>query len=185
VAPLHAVKVDLSNPVKLALMSRPVNDQGNKFSIISAGEVRFSMEDMRIDRMEIVHKSPPPGVYGVRWGYMYKMKDIEPELKLEIRQGPFLRATLSAAVVQYSGVDYQISGAVFDASGKLLGVASAVEKVQYIRLGYMPTIFRKIELEFGASQAYRHAAFAVFSVSDPAVPKPPDASYISEGPIGG
>jgi hypothetical protein len=83
-----------------------------------------------------------------------------------------LTATLKAAVTQYAAIEYWVSTAVFDVAGKLLGTASHKEKVQYIRLGATPTMFRDIELDFGISKAFKDAALVVLAISDRDVPKP-------------
>ena len=86
-----------------------------------------------------------------------------------------LFVTLKAAVEQYNKTEYRISAAVYDKAGKLIGSASAVEKVEYIRLGVMPTLFRDITFDFGANKDWGRAAWAEFSVNSPNVPLPPDA----------
>jgi hypothetical protein len=85
-----------------------------------------------------------------------------------------LTATLYAAVAEYAKVEYRISVAVFDAQARLLGAAAHVEKVEYTRLGSMPTMFREIALDFGSSESYRLAASIVVAISEPKVPVPPD-----------
>ena len=51
-----------------------------------------------------------------------------------------LTAVLEAGVAQYAKVEYQISAAVFDAAGRLLGTAGHKEAVEYIREGRWPTV---------------------------------------------
>ena len=83
-----------------------------------------------------------------------------------------LTAVLKAGVAQYAKVEYQISAAVFDAAGALLGAAGHKEAVEYIREGRWPTVAREIGLDFGVSKAFKDAAFVVVAISDRDVPKP-------------
>jgi RNA polymerase sigma factor (sigma-70 family) len=83
-----------------------------------------------------------------------------------------LTATLNAGVHQYAKVDYWIYAAVFDARGRLLGTAAHKEAVLHIRLGQMPMMMPKIELDFGTSRDFSKAAYVVVSISNPEVPEP-------------
>jgi RNA polymerase sigma factor (sigma-70 family) len=83
-----------------------------------------------------------------------------------------LTATLNAGVTQYAKVDYLIYAAVFDARGVLLGTAAHKEAVERVRLGGIPMMMRKIELDFGTSRDFSKAAFVVVSISNPEVPEP-------------
>lgn len=83
-----------------------------------------------------------------------------------------LTAILNAAVAQYTEMEYRIVVAVFDGAGRLLGAAHHDESVSYVRLGLMPTLFREINLDFGVSNAFRRAAFAVIAISERDVPDP-------------
>ena len=78
----------------------------------------------------------------------------------------------------YCDVEYRLSCAVFDKEGLLLGTASHVESVKYLRLGSMPTLIREMAFDFGASKAYERVAYATFSISEPAVQVPPDGGQL-------
>lgn len=86
-----------------------------------------------------------------------------------------LSVTVECGVLQYSNFDYKLSASVYDKSGKLMGVASAIERVQYIRMGVMPMIFRKIDLDFGTGQDWTKAVKMQLSINSPNIPKPADA----------
>jgi hypothetical protein len=86
-----------------------------------------------------------------------------------------LTAVLKAGVQQYSEVDYGISVAVFDGTGRLLGAAVHTEHVEYERLGRMPTLLREISFDFGISNDFVRAAYVVVAVTSRNVPLPPDA----------
>lgn len=172
-----AVKVAFDQPIKIGISSAPVKHHGSDLSIVSLGECTFHREDMRVDFIGLAQPNAvPPGIYGFRWNYMPPKEALEPVANLKVSPGPFLRATVKASVAQYTKVEYRISCSVFDANWKLLGTASLTEQVDYIRLGHMPVLFRELQFDFGASQDYSKVAHAVFSVSNPVVPKPADGS---------
>ena len=77
-----------------------------------------------------------------------------------------LTATLSAGVLQWVNADYWISVAVFDSKGNLLGTASHEEPVKYIRLGAAPTTLQDMSLDFGESDSYKNARYAVVAISE-------------------
>lgn len=160
-----AVKVDFANPVPINLQSVPVSYRGSKLSIVRAGKCSFALEN-RITVIEA--PEPEPGLYGVTWNRI--PETLPPTVTIDSA----LKVTLSAAITQYNTVDYRLSGAVFDGSGKMLGVSSLVEHVDYVRVGVMPTLFRELTFDFGTSRDYKDAKYAVFTVSNPSVPKPPD-----------
>lgn len=174
--PEGAIKVEFEKPLKIALASNPVEFHGNKLPIVSSSEVQLSFGRLGLrpkPELSKLVRAVQPLFVGSRWLDDPTRAETDP-FPYEPYVEPTLKATLKAAVAQYNRVDYRIFGAVYDAKGKLLGTASAVEKVQYIRLGIMPTVFRDIELDFGASKAFAEAAYVAFAVSDPDVPKPPD-----------
>jgi hypothetical protein len=170
--PPGAVALSFDKPVPLSVSSVPVVYHGDKLAIVSLSEASFVREDLRFDLTGLGTKEVPPGLYGVRWNFMPPRESLEAQVR--VVTGPFLRVTVKAGVAQYNDVDYQVSCAVFDKKGLLLGAATHTEHVKYIRLGYMPTLFREIVFDFGASRGFADAAYAVFSVSDPTVPVPPD-----------
>jgi len=81
-----------------------------------------------------------------------------------------LTASLHAGIMQYARIDYRVSVAIFDTTGRLLGTAAHTEPVQFIRLGRVPTLLKSIDLDFGVSRAYPDAVYTAVSISDPEVP---------------
>ncbi len=77
-----------------------------------------------------------------------------------------LTATLSAGVLQWENVDYWVSVTVFDSRCNLLGTASHEESVKYIRLGAAPTVLQDISFDFGVSDRYCDARYAVVAISE-------------------
>lgn len=179
--PPGAVKVALDRPVQVILTSRALPYQGGTVSIVSLAEATFVREDVRLRLEQSPPQVTPPGVYGVRWGHLPPVIEPQPPFLLQIHKDPFLRATVKASVAQYNDSTYVVSCAVFDKSGTMLGAASHTEKVSYVRVGSMPTVFREFVFDFGSSRAYGRAAYAVFSVSDPEVELPPDGGGVSHG----
>ena len=74
-----------------------------------------------------------------------------------------LKADIQAGVTGFDDVDYDISGAVFDAAGQMLGTARAQCKVKRIWAGNVGMMAQTIRLDFGVSLDYTRAA--AFSVS--------------------
>jgi len=73
-----------------------------------------------------------------------------------------LTAELQGGVTMFDDVDYDVSGAVFDAAGQLLGSARAQCKVQRAWAGKVAMKAQAVSLDFGVSLDYaRAAAFAV------------------------
>lgn len=166
------VPVRFDRPVPVGLASRPVTYLGDKVHIVSLGEATFARDPFRL--IQVPAPETPPGLYGLRWNNMPPVAAFQPA-PFKFESGPFLRATVKANVMQYSDVEYRVSCAIFDRKGRLLGAGSHVETVAYVRLGNMPTLFREIVFDFGASKAFSDAAYATFAISDPEVPRPADA----------
>lgn len=178
--PIKAVQIDLKAPVKVGVASQPVAYHGNPLHIVSLGEAIFSYSTARLVL------SPPPEPVQRLPGHwiLTSPQKAEPQVTtltdilsgkpLHFESGSFFSVTVKAAVAQYNKVDYRISCTLFDKDGILLGTAVAVEHVEYVRLGVMPTVSRDIKLDFDPKKNYERAAYAVFSISSPDVPKPPD-----------
>jgi hypothetical protein len=170
--PQGAVAIDTEKPVAVNVSSVPVKYQGNDLTIVSLGEATFYREQMRLTQV-----TPPtvtPFVWGVRWNYMPPPEALQNQAPFKLEVGPFFKVVVKAAVAQYNTVDYKVSCAVFDKKGRLLGAESQIEHVEYVRLGYMPTIFRELIFDFGASKSFADAAYVAFSINDPHVPVQPD-----------
>jgi hypothetical protein len=77
-----------------------------------------------------------------------------------------LTAEIQAGVTMFDDVDYDISGAVFDAAGQLLGSARAQCKVQRMWAGTVFSMAQTIRLDFGISLDYARAAAFAVSISN-------------------
>jgi RNA polymerase sigma factor (sigma-70 family) len=84
-----------------------------------------------------------------------------------------LTATLKAAVVQHAKAVYVITATVYDASGSPLGEARHTEKVERIQIPRTLTIFRDINLDFGASKQVQGAAYVVILIREASAPAAP------------
>ncbi len=74
---------------------------------------------------------------------------------------------MKTGLTEFDDVDYDISGAVFDAAGQLLGSARAQCKVQRMWAGGgVERGARTITLDFGVSLDYAHASAFAVSVSN-------------------
>jgi hypothetical protein len=101
--------------------------------------------------------------------HLVKLGTIQFELDPKNSQ---LIAVINAGVTTFDNVDYDISAAVFDASGKLLGTARAQCKVQREWLGHVLTMAATISLDFGTSLDYPQAKSFMLSVSRQRVTTP-------------
>jgi len=87
-------------------------------------------------------------------------------IAFDLDKNACLKADIQAGVTEFDNVDYDISAAVFDAAGQMLGTARAQCKVQRMWAGEVEVSAQTIRLDFGVSLDYtRVAAFAV-SVSN-------------------
>jgi len=77
-----------------------------------------------------------------------------------------LKADIQAGVTGFDDVDYDISGAVFDAAGQMLGTARAQCKVKRMWAGNVFMSPQTIRLDFGVSLDYTRAAAFAVSVSN-------------------
>lgn len=76
-----------------------------------------------------------------------------------------LQAEIKGSSSTFDQVNYEVSVAVLDASGTLLGTARSVCEVQRIWLGRVGLTSNTIELDFGRSLDYEHAARFLISIS--------------------
>jgi hypothetical protein len=95
-------------------------------------------------------------------------------IRFDLDKGDCLKATIQAGVTEFDNVDYDISAAVFDASGQMLGSARAQCKVQRMWAGNVWRTGRTITLDFGVSLDYTRAAAFAVSVSNRRVLTPDD-----------
>ena len=170
--PQSAIAIDTTRPVAVNVSSIPVKHLGSDLAIVSLGEATFYREQMRLT--QVAPPTVPPFVWGVRWNTMPPPEAMQSQAPFKLEVGPFFKVVVKAAVTQYNTVDYKVSCAVFDKQGRLLGAESHIEHVEYLRLGHMPTIFRELTFDFGASKSFAEAAYVAFSINDPHVPVPPD-----------
>jgi hypothetical protein len=77
-----------------------------------------------------------------------------------------LKGDIQAGLIGFDNVDYDISGAVFDAAGQMLGTARAQCKVHRVWAGKVKMTAQTIRLDFGVSLDYACAAAFALSVSN-------------------
>lgn len=174
--PADAIAFESGKPMRLKLASVPVPYRGDNLSIVQAGEATVYFETHRLEPKPVMFPlMPPPPVYRGRIYVDWPPAPKPAPFPFLVKFEPRLRANLKLAVAQYNKVEYRIYGAAYDANGRLLGTAVHIEPVEYIRLGLIPTMFRDVVLDFGVSESFAQAKFVAFAVSQPPVPKPPDA----------
>jgi hypothetical protein len=102
----------------------------------------------------------------VRWrGAAYRLVEVtSAQFNLDAVTSQ-LQADLKVAITSFDQVTYEISVAVFDAQGRLLGAARAVCPVARIWLGNLVLSSRSMTLDFGTSLDYAQAAKFTVSVS--------------------
>ncbi len=77
-----------------------------------------------------------------------------------------LQAKLTGRAITFDDVDYTLHAAVYSPDGELLGTASTACPVQRVWLGGVLTTFLEdVELDFGLSNAYQHAARVEFAIT--------------------
>ncbi len=112
---------------------------------------------------------------GVEWkGYAYhlvKLGSIRFNLDEKTER---LTAEIQAGVTTFDNVDYDISAAVFDSGGRMLGVARTECHVQREWLGRVLTTSQSIALDFGRSLDYPNATAFMVTVSKRKVLTPDD-----------
>lgn len=81
-------------------------------------------------------------------------------------------ALLSAGVLTFDNVEYEVHAALFDEAGKLLGTARTLCPVTRIWAGVPGITSRKLTLDFGISKAYERAAWFTVSINETEVLTP-------------
>jgi hypothetical protein len=76
-----------------------------------------------------------------------------------------LKAEIQGSTTSFDQVDYDVSVAVFDANGALLGTAKSECKVERIWLGNTLTSVAKLDLDFGISLDYAQASQFTVGIS--------------------
>ena len=111
---------------------------------------------------------------GVEWkGNTYHMVGLG-SIKFDLDKSDRLTAEIQGGVMGFDNVDYDISGAVFDAAGQMLGSARAQCKVQRLWVGNVVSMAQTITLDFGVSLDYARAAAFAVSISNRKVLTPDD-----------
>jgi hypothetical protein len=87
-------------------------------------------------------------------------------ITFDLDKNACLKADIQAGLTEFDDVDYDISGAVFDAAGQMLGTARAQCKVNRMWAGNGERTGRTIRLDFGVSLDYTRAAAFAVSVSN-------------------
>ena len=83
-----------------------------------------------------------------------------------------LEAEIQAGVTTFADVNYDVSAAVFDASGTLLGTARTECKVECTWLGKVLITQAELALDFGNSLDYANATGFMVNISRRNVPTP-------------
>jgi hypothetical protein len=112
---------------------------------------------------------------GVEWkGHVYHLLALG-SIEFTLQKGSdHLTAEIKAGTTSFDDVDYDISGAVFDVAGGLLGVARASCHVDRTWLGKVLMSSETITLDFGRSLDYPSAAGFMLTVSKRKVSTPDD-----------
>jgi hypothetical protein len=87
-------------------------------------------------------------------------------ITFDLDKNACLKADIQAGLTSFDDVDYDISGAVFDATGQMLGTARAQCKVTRMWAGNVRMSPQTIRLDFGVSLDYTRAAAFAVSVSN-------------------
>jgi hypothetical protein len=111
---------------------------------------------------------------GVTWkGNMYHLVRLG-SIKFDLDKSDCLKADIQAGLTEFDNVDYDISGAVFDAAGQMLGTARAQCKVERMWAGNVERTAQTIRLDFGVSLDYTRAAAFVVGINNRKVLTPDD-----------
>ena len=96
---------------------------------------------------------------GVEWrGNTYHLLSLG-SIQFDLdKQTSRLKADIQAGIAGFDNVDYDVSVALFDATGKLLGAARSRCDVRRMWAGKMASGAETISLDFGVSLDYAHAA---------------------------
>jgi len=87
-------------------------------------------------------------------------------IRFDLDKNACLKADIQAGLTEFDDVDYDISSAVFDAAGQMLGTARVQCKVKRMWAGNVFMSPQTIRLDFGVSLDYTRAAAFAVSVSN-------------------
>ncbi|MEI7729752.1 MAG: hypothetical protein WCO56_09265 [Verrucomicrobiota bacterium] len=103
---------------------------------------------------------------GVTWrGHTFHLVSLG-STEFDLDTNDCLKAEIKAGVACFDDVDYDISCAVFDAAGQLLGTARTQCKVQRVWLGNLLVRAETITLDFGTSLDYKRAVGFAIGISN-------------------
>ena len=103
---------------------------------------------------------------GVAWkGNTFQLVRLG-SIRFDLDKSDSLKADIQAGLTEFDNVDYDVSGAVFDGAGQMLGTARAQCKVQRMWAGTVRMTAQTIRLDFGVSLDYTRAASFAVSVSN-------------------
>jgi hypothetical protein len=104
---------------------------------------------------------------GVEWrGNTYHLVGLG-SIQFELdKQTSHLKADIKAGITGFDNVDYDVSVAVFDAAGKLLGAARSRCDVRTMWAGTVAIGAETISMDFGVSLDYAQAATFMVSISN-------------------
>lgn len=139
-----------------------------KAAAAPAPPVPGAWEVFRIDKPLPLRVSSAP----VHWkGTDYVLVQIG---EASFHKSPLGRVTalLTAGVLTFDNVEYEVHAALFDQAGKLLGTARTLCPVTRIWAGVPGITPAKLTLDFGISKAYERAEWFTVSVSEQEVLTP-------------
>jgi len=112
---------------------------------------------------------------GVEWkGHVYHLLGLG-SIQFALEKGSdHLTAEIKAGATSFDDVNYDISGAVFNAAGRMLGAARAQCHVERLWLGHVLMSSQTITLDFGRSLDYPNATAFMLTVSKRKVLTPDD-----------
>jgi hypothetical protein len=121
---------------------------------------------------------------GVEWrGGVYRLVELR-SIQFDFNgQTSRLTAQIKADVRTFDNVDYDVSVAVFDAAGKLLGADRTLCSVPHIMHGKSTILERTINFDFGVSLDYSRATAFTVGVSKRKVLTPDDRQKVLDTPV--
>lgn len=128
----------------------------------SAGASSARLRPLELGRKIPLNTESHPVQWKTNTYHLVKLGSVQFELD---KDSSHLQAEIQASTTSFDNVDYDISTAVFDASGALLGTARTDCNVQRIWLGALLMSQPKLALDFGNSLDYGSASSFMISIS--------------------
>ena len=120
--------------------------------------------------------------HGVVWqGYANHLVQLS-STTFKLDEKAVLTAMITGKTLCFDNANYKVYGAVFDASGCLLGTATTVIKVNRIWRVAIATETREYTLDFGQSQSYSRATFFAVAISEEQVLTPDQWKNAKQSP---